>query len=95
MITIGLGAAFQEITGIVLIKGMTPIREGIQVIGSIAIVLLGTFPILHLLVKVLNKPLTIVGGKLGMDATSAGLVFTLANSIPVYKMMKDMSPKGK
>ncbi|ENY8474797.1 ethanolamine utilization protein EutH [Clostridioides difficile] len=97
LITIGLGAAaFQEITGIVLIKGMTPIREGIQVIGSIAIVLLGTFPILHLLVKVLNKPLTIVGGKLGMDATSAaGLVFTLANSIPVYKMMKDMSPKGK
>ncbi|MEG2418929.1 MAG: ethanolamine utilization protein EutH, partial [Eubacterium sp.] len=24
-----------------------------------------------------------------------GLVFTLANSVPVYKMMKDMNPKGK
>ena len=31
-----------------------------------------------------------------MDATStAGIVFTLANSIPVYKMMKDMNPRGK
>ena len=31
-----------------------------------------------------------------MDATStAGIVFTLANSIPVYKMMKDMNARGK
>lgn len=97
VITIGLGAsAFEGITGIVLIPGMAPISEGLSIIGSIAIVLLGTFPILHLLVKVLNKPLTVVGEKIGMDATSAaGLVFTLANSIPVYKMMKDMTPKGK
>ena len=31
-----------------------------------------------------------------MDAVSAaGIVITLANSIPVYKMMKNMNPKGK
>ena len=29
------------------------------------------------------------------SASAAGLVFTLANSIPVYGMMKKMSPKGK
>ena len=31
-----------------------------------------------------------------MDATStAGMIFSLANSIPVFKMMSDMSSKGK
>ena len=63
---------------------------------SIGIVLLGTFPVLSILTKVLDKPLTWVGGKIGLDSVStAGVIFTLANSIPVYKMMKDMSSKGK
>ena len=97
IITIGLTvAAFQELTGIVVIPGMTPIMEAMDIVGIIAVVLLGTFPILTLITKVLNKPLTAIGEKMGMDATSAaGIVITMANSIPVYKMMKDMSPKGK
>lgn len=97
VITIGLAtAAFQELTGIVLIPGMTPIMEGMATISGIAIVLLGTFPILTLVVKVLEKPLNAVGKKMGMNATgAAGIVITLANSIPVYKMMKDMDNRGK
>jgi glycerol kinase len=60
------------------------------IIAQIGIILLGTFPILALIVKTLNKPLTKLGQKLGMDATgAAGIVITLANSIPVYKMMKE------
>lgn len=97
VITVGLSAAaFQEITGIILIPGMAPIMDGLIIIGQIGIVLLGTFPILTLLVKILEKPLSASGEKLGMNATSAaGIVFTLANSIPVYKMMKDMDDRGK
>ncbi len=97
VITIGLGAAaFEAMTGVVLIPGMAPIGEALGIIGSIGIVLLGTFPVLHLLTKVLDKPLSAIGKGLGMDATStAGIVFTLANSIPVYKMMKDMNARGK
>jgi ethanolamine transporter len=97
VITIGLvAAAFQAMTGVVIIPGLTPAEEALGIIGQIGIVLLGTFPVLSLLTKVLDKPLTFVGKKLGMDATStAGIIFTLANSIPVYKMMKDMNPRGK
>lgn len=97
VIYIGLAcAAFESITGVVIIPGMAPIMEGMSVIASIGIVLLGTFPILSILVKILDKPLNSIGRKIGMDATSAaGLVFTLANSIPVYKMMKDMNVRGK
>jgi ethanolamine transporter len=97
VITVGLGAAaFQELTGVVLIPGMAPIMDGLIIIGQIGVVLLGTFPILTLLVKALEKPLNAIGQKLGMNATgAAGIVFTLANSIPVYKMMKDMDNRGK
>ncbi len=97
VITIGLAAAaFESMTGVVIIPGMSPIGEALSIIGSIGVVLLGTFPVLSILTKLLDKPLTAIGRKIGMDATStAGIIFTLANSIPVYKMMKDMNPRGK
>lgn len=97
VITIGLmAAAFEAMTGVVLIPGMAPIGDALGIIGDIGVVLLGTFPILMLLTKVLNKPLSFVGEKIGLDATStAGIIFTLANSIPVYKMMKKMNSRGK
>lgn len=97
VITVGLAAAaFEAMTGVVIIPGMSPISEALAIIGSIGVVLLGTFPVLSILTKVLDKPLNSVGSRFGMDATStAGIVFTLANSIPVYKMMKDMNARGK
>lgn len=96
IIYIGLAcAAFQYITGVVIIPGMAPIMDGMESVAGIGIVLLGTFPVLEILTKILNKPLNAIGQKAGLDATSAaGIVFTMANSVPVYKMMKDMNPKG-
>ncbi|BCS97580.1 ethanolamine utilization protein EutH [Desulfoluna limicola] len=97
LITVGLAcAAFQSLTGIVIIPGMAPIADQMAVVAQIGIVLLGTFPILSILVKALDKPLNAVGKRIGLDATSAaGLVFTLANSVPVYAMIKEMSNRGK
>ena len=97
VITVGLAAAaFESMTGRVIIPGMAPIAEALEIIGAIGVVLLGTFPVLSIITKVLDKPLGAIGSKLGMDSVStAGIVFTLANSIPVYKMMKDMNPRGK
>lgn len=96
VIYIGLAAAaFEHLTGVVLIPGMAPIMEGMDAIAGIGIVLLGTFPVLTIITKVMDKPLNAAGQKIGLDAVSAaGLVFTLANSVPVYTMMKDMKKKG-
>jgi ethanolamine transporter len=70
--------------------------EVMKVVASIGIILLGTFPILSVAVRALDRPLNSIGRKIGMDAAStAGLVISLANSIPVYKMMKNMSARGK
>ncbi|WP_040977950.1 ethanolamine utilization protein EutH [Oceanobacillus jeddahense] len=97
VITIGLAAsAFEFLTGIVIIPGMAPIMEGIEIVGSIGIILLGAFPIVHIVVRMFKKPLVAVGKKIGINASSsAGIIITIANSIPVYKMIKDMDNRGK
>lgn len=97
VITIGLAAAIiEKLTGIVLIPGMAPISEGITVVGDIAIVLAGAFPLVFVITKLFKKPLMKLGGLLGMnDIAAAGMVASLANSIPMFGMMKDMDSRGK
>lgn len=93
---IGLACAgFQYITDMTIIPGMNPILESMEIVAGIAIVLSGTFPVLELLMRVLKKPLTVVGSKLHLDSTStAAFIFTLANSVPVFAMMKKMDKRG-
>lgn len=97
VITLGLAAAvIEELTGLVLIPGMAPISEGIETVGAIAIVLAGAFPLVHVITKVFKKPLMGLGKVLKMnDIAAAGMVATLANSIPMFGMMKDMDNRGK
>lgn len=97
VITIGLAAAIVEaLTGIVLIPGMNPIHDGIAIVGDIAIVLAGAFPLVYVITKVFKKPLMSLGKVLGMnEVAAAGLVASLANCIPMFDMMKDMDDRGK
>lgn len=97
VITLGLAAAIVEaLTGIVIIKGMNPINDGIEIVGDIAIVLAGAFPLVFVITKVFNKPLMALGKVLGInDIAAAGLVASLANCIPMLGMMKDMDDRGK
>ena len=95
--TVGLVlGALQLLVGITVIEGITPISEGIEVVGGIALTLAGAFCLVFVITKVFNKPLMKLGELLGMnDVAAAGMVATLANSIPMFQMMKDMDPKGK
>ncbi len=97
VITIGLIAGIvEQLTGIVVIKGMNPLSEGFQIVADIAIVLAGAFPLVYVITKVFKKPLMALGKVLGMnDVAAAGLVASLANSIPMFGMMKDMDNRGK
>ncbi|MCX4266937.1 MAG: ethanolamine utilization protein EutH, partial [Firmicutes bacterium] len=75
VITIGLAAAIVEaLTGFVVIGGMAPISEGFEVVGNIAIVLAGAFPLVYVITKVFQKPLMGLGKLLGMnDVAAAGM----------------------
>ena len=97
VITVGLAAAIVEtLTGIVLIPGLAPVSEGYETIGSIAIILAGAFPLIYTITKVFRKPLIRLGGLLGMnDVAAAGMVASLANSIPMFGMLRDMDDRGK
>lgn len=97
VITIGLAAAIVEaLKGFVVIPGMAPISEGMDIVANIAIVLAGAFPLVYVITKVFRKPLMKLGGLLGMnDVSAAGMVASLANSIPMFGLMKDMDSRGK
>ncbi|WP_010294049.1 ethanolamine utilization protein EutH [Clostridium senegalense] len=97
VITVGLVAAILEkTTGLVLIPGMAPIEEGISVVGDIVVILAGAYPLVHFITKVFKKPLMKIGALLKMnDVAAAGMIASLANSIPMFGMMKDMDERGK
>ena len=97
LITVGLGAAIVEaLTGFTVIPGMAPVEEGFAVVGGIAIVLAGAFPLVNVITRVLRKPLMKLGNGLGInDAAAGGLIATLANSVATFGMIKDMDRRGK
>lgn len=97
VITLALAAIIIEtLTGLVIIPGMAPILDGIEIVGSIAIVLAGAFPMVYVITKVFQKPLLKLGSLLGMnDKAAAGLVASLANNIPMFGILKEMDTRGK
>ncbi|MBQ9708817.1 MAG: ethanolamine utilization protein EutH [Firmicutes bacterium] len=99
-------AVFQYLTGLRLplfhvmvepnAEGIVPLEEGISVIGGIAIVLIGAFPMVAFINKKFSAPIARLGTKFGMNETSMiGLIANLANNILAFQMMKDMNTKGK
>ena len=97
VITAGLAASIVEsLTGFVLIPGLAPIEEGFATVGEIAIVLAGAFPLVAFLTRLLRKPLMGLGKLLGInDASAAGLIASLANSIATFGLVKEMDDRGK
>ncbi len=97
LITVGLGAAIvEELTGFAVIPGMAPLSEGFATVGAIAVVLAGAFPLVHVITKVLRKPLMKLGKLLGInDVAAGGLIATLANSIATFERVKEMDSRGK
>ena len=66
-------------------------EEGFAIVAEISMVLAGAFPMVHVLTKVCKKPLMKLGELLCMNEVgAAGIVASLANSIPMFGMLKDM-----
>lgn len=97
IITLSLALSIlQQLTGVVFVAGLESLEEGFSVVGEIAIVLAGAFPLVYAVTKVLEKPLLKLGRLLGInDTAAAGLVATLANSIATFGLVKDMDQRGK
>lgn len=68
--------------------------RAIEVVGAIGMMLAGAFPMLYLIQKYMQKPLTKFGRLVGLTAVgSTGLFAALANAVAMFNIVKDM-PAG-
>lgn len=89
-------AIIQELTPIMILPGMAKLSESYIIIGNIAAMLAGAYPLVYVITKVFKKPFMKLGNTMGInDVSVAGLIATTANSIPMYNMVKNMDNKGK
>ncbi|MBK7821071.1 MAG: ethanolamine utilization protein EutH [Tessaracoccus sp.] len=100
VISIGLViGVFETVTKVrIMPEGweLLPVEDGIAIVGSIAMMLLGAFPAVHLIVTFGAKPLSALGKLVGINKSAAGgLIATLANNIAMFEIFKNMDRRGK
>lgn len=88
-------AIFQELTGIILLKDLSTSTETVVIIGQIAFLLAGAYPMIVLLRKVFHKKISATAVRFGVDETSiVGMIGTLANFFAALPLLSKMSRKG-
>ena len=88
--------AVQELTDVVIIEGMTPFTESMEIIGLIVLALAGAFPFIHFLKQYMIPFVRKHILRRGMDEeAAAGFISQFAHSIPMFKRLHMMSEQGK
>lgn len=96
VIIAGLAAGiFEFLMGIKLIPYSDSIENATMVVLNACCVMTGAFPLISFISRMLRKPLTNLGEKIGINSTSAiGFVSSLASNAITFDIMKDMDRKG-
>lgn len=94
--TIGLALGiFTFLTGIPLVEQFDSFEEGAMICVRACVTLSGAFPLMYVVGKILNRPMSAFGTLLGINSTSAlGFIPTLVTNATTYGMMRDMDRKG-
>ena len=96
LITFGLAVGILRfLTGYELIPGLDTLESGAAVCLNATVVMSGAFPFMYIIGRLLRRPLKAMGGKIGINETSAlGFVSTLATNVTTFGLMGDMDKKG-
>lgn len=96
IITVGLAfGIINFLVGKEAIPGLAPIEEGAAVCLNACIVLSGAFPLINIISKLLAKPLSFVGRRIGINEVSAAcIISSLATSATTFGMTERMDKKG-
>ena len=95
LIVIGLLVGIAEFTLGLDIPYTAPVEEGVMVCFNAMAVMIGAFPLLALLSRLIKKPMARISEKVGMNEVSAlGFIGTLATNVTTFGMMRDMDDKG-
>lgn len=85
-----------RLTGITILEGLAPLDDGIDVIVNASCVMTGAFPLIHILSKILSRPLSALGKKIGLDNQSIlGFVASLASFATCTPLIPNMNKKGR
>ncbi|MBQ9545160.1 MAG: ethanolamine utilization protein EutH, partial [Clostridia bacterium] len=97
LILIGLTlGVIDALTGVKVFEGLASIKDAFGIIADILVILVGIFPMIALLSRLLKKPFAALGKKLGITELSVtGLITTLANSIPTLTGMDKLDRRGR
>lgn len=86
----------QTLTGFVLLPRLGDIREAMDLVVNIVLVLPGAYVMVTLLSRLLKKPFGKLGQLLGINETATlGLLTTIANAVPTIGLIRDMDKRGK
>lgn len=97
LISVGLGlAVLERMTGIVLVKGMLPLRDGLLMSGTIAITCAGAICMVYVILRIAGRPIRAVSGKIGLNEVA--LINTLigfSTIAPGGAVYREMNRRGK
>lgn len=72
-----------------------PINDAFRVVGEIALLLAGAFPLMKVITKVCQKPLAALGRRIHINETSvSGLLTSTVNSITMVETIEYMDSRG-
>ncbi len=85
----------KEVFDISIIDELNPFSDIIYVIGNIALVLSGVFPLMAVISRLLKNVLEKVAALLNIDNLAvSGLLIAGVNPLPIFDMLNSMTPKG-
>jgi len=93
--TIGLTiGAVQYMTGWTILPTLAPLKEAMEVVASIGIVLLGALPMAEIMQRLLKQPMARLGRLLHIGEKGAvNLLICFVSSTPALAAMKDMEAR--
>ncbi len=96
IITLGLAIGiFTFLTGKTVFTDFDTLEEGARICVNACVTLSGAFPFMYVVGKLLNKPMTKLSIKMGVNTVSAlAFIPTLVTNATTFGMMRDMDKKG-
>ena len=89
-------AAIEHWFPVTLIQGMDPIGKQLEIVGEMAVMLSGAFPMVKFAERHFGGALRRLARLFSIDDHAAlGMVVSIANPIPMYMMLDRMTERGK
>ncbi len=86
----------EVIFGVRLVSELAPLSESMVIVGKIAFILAGAYPMLEAINLLFKNRFEKIGKKFGINSASvAGIIGNLASNLLIFGTFKDMNSKGK